>query len=260
MHVVQALSVVALTFISSMPGRQQAAPTAKPVAQWKHPGVLSLEIGGDFEGDILLPRNRSTDRNAVTKKDELWPKGIIPYVIDAQLNRTTKKILKTMADIESETCLRFVARRNQKNYVLITRREGCSSFVGRQGGVQEVSLGTHCLYTGLIAHELLHAVGFDHEHSRSDRDEYIDVFMENVEPENTEQFEKLAPSKNRLLTPFDMDSIMLYGSETFAREPGLVTMLAKNGSHLKDVFEKPGLSASDVLRINLLYNCKNKKK
>ncbi|KAH8031969.1 hypothetical protein HPB51_022491 [Rhipicephalus microplus] len=158
-------------------------------------------------------------------------------------DRTTKKILKTMADIESETCLRFVARRKQKNYVLITRREGCSSFVGRQGGVQEVSLGTHCLYTGLIAHELLHAVGFDHEHSRSDRDEYIDVFMENVEPENTEQFEKLAPSKNRLLTPFDMDSIMLYGSETFAREPGLVTMLAKNGSHLKDVFEKPGLSA-----------------
>ncbi|KAL1473639.1 hypothetical protein MTO96_038552 [Rhipicephalus appendiculatus] len=136
----------------------------------------------------------------------------------------------------------------------------CSSFVGRQGGAQEVSLGTHCLHTGLIAHELMHAAGFDHEHSRSDRDEYIDVFMDNVEPEDVDQFEKLAPGKNRLLTPFDMDSVMLYGSETFAREPGLVTMLAKDGSRLKDVFEKPGLSASDVRRINMLYNCKNKKR
>ncbi|KAL1443221.1 hypothetical protein MTO96_030384, partial [Rhipicephalus appendiculatus] len=63
-------------------------------------------------------------RNAVTEKEDLWRAGIIPYVIDAQLNRTTKKILKTMADIESQTCLRFVARRRQKDYVLITRREG----------------------------------------------------------------------------------------------------------------------------------------
>ncbi|KAH7976654.1 hypothetical protein HPB52_017511 [Rhipicephalus sanguineus] len=135
----------------------------------------------------------------------------------------------------------------------------CNSIVGRAGGAQEVSLGTHCLYQGTIAHELMHAAGFDHEHSRSDRDEYIDVFTKNVEPENVEQFEKLAPWKNRLLTPFDMDSIMLYGSATFARKPGLVTMLAKDGSRLKEVHQKRGLSASDVRRINMLYQCKNKK-
>ncbi|KAL1472371.1 hypothetical protein MTO96_039377, partial [Rhipicephalus appendiculatus] len=41
------------------------------------------------------------------------------------------------------------------------------------------------------------------------------------------QFEKLKPSKNRLLTPFDMESVMLYGSYAFARAPGLVTMLTK---------------------------------
>ncbi|KAH7976569.1 hypothetical protein HPB52_016232 [Rhipicephalus sanguineus] len=168
-------------------------------------------------------------------------------------DRSTKKILKVMADIESQTCLRFVARRRQKNYVSITRGDGCNSIVGRAGGAQEVSLGTHCLYQGTIAHELMHAAGFDHEHSRSDRDEYIDVFTKNVEPENVEQFEKLAPWKNRLLTPFDMDSIMLYGSATFARKPGLVTMLAKDGGRLKEVYQKRGLSASDAYVLDLTY-------
>ncbi|KAL1468095.1 hypothetical protein MTO96_041705, partial [Rhipicephalus appendiculatus] len=92
-----------------------------------------------------------------------------------------KKILKAMADIESQTCLRFVVRKRQRSYLSIIREDGCSSVVGREGGAQNVSLGTHCLYQGIIAHELLHAAGFDHEHSRSDRDEYIDVFTENVD-------------------------------------------------------------------------------
>ncbi|XP_075560238.1 astacin-like metalloprotease toxin 5 isoform X2 [Dermacentor variabilis] len=173
--------------------------------------------------------------------------------------RTTKKILRAMADIESQSCLRFVARRRHQNYLYIMRGDGCTSFVGRQGGAQEVSLGTGCLYRATIVHELMHAVGFDHEHSRSDRDQYIDVFTENAEPENVEQFDKLEPWENRLLTPFDRDSVMLYGSESFAREPGLATMLAKDGSRLKEVYDKRGLSASDARRINMLYRCKNKK-
>nr|XP_037273584.1 astacin-like metalloprotease toxin 5 [Rhipicephalus microplus] len=260
MPVLQALSVVALTLISSMLGRSLAAPVAQSAAKWKDPEVLALERGGDFEGDILLPQNRLTDRNAVTKKEQLWPGGVIPYVVDPQLNNTMKKILKAMAHIESQTCLRFVVRERQRNYVSIIRANGCSSFVGRVGGAQNLSLGSYCLSQGVIAHELLHVAGFDHEHSRSDRDEYIDVFTENAQPENAEQFVKLAPSKNKLLTPFDMNSIMLYGSETFAREPGLVTMLAKDGSHLKPVHKKRVLSASDVRRINMLYECSKNKK
>ncbi|XP_065302567.1 astacin-like metalloprotease toxin 5 [Dermacentor albipictus] len=258
MRVALSWSVLWLT-LATAPWKSQGGPVAQPAADWKHPGVLALERAGDFEGDILRPRNNSADRNAVTEKDDLWPGGIVPYVIDAKLNRTTKKILRAMADIESQSCLRFVARRRHKNYLYIMRGDGCTSFVGRLGGAQEVSLGTGCLYRATIVHELMHAVGFDHEHSRSDRDEYIDVFTENAEPENVEQFDKLEPWENRLLTPFDRDSVMLYGSESFAREPGLATMLAKDGSRLKEVYDKRGLSASDARRINMLYRCKNKK-
>ncbi|XP_065302571.1 zinc metalloproteinase nas-4-like isoform X1 [Dermacentor albipictus] len=180
MRVALSWSVLWLT-LATAPWKSQGAAVPWPAADCKHPGVLALERAGDFEGDILRPRDNSADRNAVTKKDRLWPGGIIPYVIDAQLNRTTKKILRAMANIQSKSCLRFVARRKHENYLHIMRGDGCSSPVGRRGGAQKLSLGRDCLYQGIIVHELTHAVGFAHEHSRSDRDQYIDVFTENAE-------------------------------------------------------------------------------
>lgn len=57
----------------------------------------------------------------------------------------------------------------------------CWSYVGRIGGKQEVSLNVYgCVYHGVIQHELLHALGFHHEHTRSDRDEFVKINWENI--------------------------------------------------------------------------------
>ena len=61
----------------------------------------------------------------------------------------------------------------------------CSSYVGRIGGRQTISVGNAdgsiiCRH-GNIVHEIAHSVGFFHEHSRPDRDDYVNVHWGNVE-------------------------------------------------------------------------------
>ena len=60
----------------------------------------------------------------------------------------------------------------------------CFSAIGRQGGKQRISVGEGCEYKGTIMHEMMHALGFFHEQSRTDRDNYIMVLWWNIEPGN----------------------------------------------------------------------------
>ncbi len=54
--------------------------------------------------------------------------------------------------------------------------------MGRQGGRQNVSIGPMCEYVGVVIHEIFHALGRWHEHSRPDRNSYVKVNHENILP------------------------------------------------------------------------------
>ena len=56
------------------------------------------------------------------------------------------------------------------------------SFVGRQEGRQNISIGPKCEQKGVVMHEIFHALGRWHEHSRADRNEYVRVNLNNVLP------------------------------------------------------------------------------
>ena len=55
-----------------------------------------------------------------------------------------------------------------------------SSHIGRAGYKQTISLGQGCMQKGTILHELMHGIGFHHEHSRSDRNNYVKILDENL--------------------------------------------------------------------------------
>ena len=69
-------------------------------------------------------------------------------------------------------------------------------------------------------HELVHTLGFVHEHTRPDRDDFISINFDNIEPGEEKNFEKRphgtsgffekgsVDSKN---TPYDVLSLLHYG-------------------------------------------------
>lgn len=53
--------------------------------------------------------------------------------------------------------------------------------MGRIGDKQVVSLQRFgCVRHGVIQHEVLHALGFLHEHTRSDRDNYVTILWDKI--------------------------------------------------------------------------------
>ncbi|GBN12877.1 Zinc metalloproteinase nas-13 [Araneus ventricosus] len=139
-----------------------------------------------FEGDILgMPPG---DRNAVVEKHRVWPNGRIPYTIDPKLKPQEPQILEAMRHYRAKTCINFVPKEEKDiQYVRIFPGRGCYSHVGKTLNDQPLSLGPGCFKFGIIVHELGHAVGFYHEHSRSDRDDYLNIHYENIQKGKTKE-------------------------------------------------------------------------
>lgn len=57
----------------------------------------------------------------------------------------------------------------------------CYSNLGKVGGQQGLSLQSDgCVNIGTVQHEFIHAIGFTHEHNRSDRDYHVEVLWDNI--------------------------------------------------------------------------------
>ncbi|XP_078540504.1 astacin-like metalloendopeptidase isoform X5 [Lissotriton helveticus] len=116
-----------------------------------------------------------------------WPKSSsgtvhVPYSISpSYTGRHQALIREALEDFNTLTCIKLVNRTTETDYLSITSANGCWSYIGKVGGGQTVSLEeSSCMSKGIIQHEVDHSLGFFHEHVRSDRDEYVDVQLQNI--------------------------------------------------------------------------------
>ncbi|CAG5851654.1 unnamed protein product [Menidia menidia] len=210
-----------------------------------------------MEGDLLFP----TSRNAMTcwYNSCLWRKAsngqvVVPYVVSSQFPSYERQMIEgAMRAFAGRTCVRFVPRRNENDYISIGSQQGCWSALGRQGGRQELSLNRGgCMYGGVIQHELNHALGFQHEQTRSDRDSYVQINWNNIIQSSAYNFQK--QNTNNLNTPYDYSSIMHYGRTAFSVGYGRETITPIPNRNVA-IGQRNGLSRWDIQRINLLYKC-----
>lgn len=185
-----------------------------------------------------------------------WPNGVIPFIIDFPLRRIEGMIINAMREIESKSCIKFKKRENEGDFVIFRTGHGCFSGVGRKSGRQIVSLGHGCENFGIILHELMHVVGFYHLHQRSDRDKFLNIHWDNINPMYINNFKLLSPDVMPINDFFDYQSIMMYGSSSFSKDRTSVTMTpSRPGARIADPAQKFSLSPADVRGINRMYDC-----
>ncbi|KAM4017055.1 embryonic protein UVS.2-like isoform 2-T2 [Anomaloglossus baeobatrachus] len=222
--------------------------------------ILSSNQGSSrfmLQGDIAVGRNR----NAVTCRGKScqWPKATsgrvhVPYTLSDSYAPEEKMLIQAaMEEVAVLTCVRFSPRQGEPSYLRIQPNDGCWSYVGHVGGAQDLSLmNPGCLHRGIIQHELLHSLGFQHEQCRSDRDKYIRINWGNISQDKERNFYKM--STQNLGVPYDYLSVLHYGKFAFATDTGKPT-LEPTGDPQALIGQRVGLSSLDVAKINKLYEC-----
>jgi len=159
------------------------------------------------------------------------------------------------------SCITFVERNpndiTHVNWISIKSLDGCWSYVGKNynKGEQEVSIQRFgCVTTDTVVHELMHALGFWHEQNRPDRDNYITVNFNNIEPENAYNFDKI--TADYFSTPYDYKSIMHYDEYSFSTN-GEKTIIPKDPTVTIGIFNSEAdiLSKYDVQAVLTSYSC-----
>ena len=186
----------------------------------------------------------------------LWPRGRIPYKFATAQYRFSKaeknQVRKAIREFHRKTCIRFYKRRrNERDFIKIVKvspegdRDSCSSYVGRIGGGQEITLGPRCYDKSTIIHELMHALGFYHEHSWRESRDYVTI--RGYQGTDFDVHRKHHPVVRK--SPYDICSIMHYGKGHF-NDP-----YDHDSKCPHDMGEAKTFSKSDLKRLLEMYKC-----
>ena len=218
-----------------------------------------------FQGDIMIPIDQNITEplpagaeipreKAAARTKGLWPNNTMYYQIRSDVpEATVEKINEAMRIWAENTNVKFVDGKGPDgSHVVFYPGSGCSSYVGKVGGPQLLSVKSTCK-VGNIMHEIAHALGFWHEQSRADRDNFVKIHYENIKPGYVHNFRTYADTRmdgQELSAELDFGSIMMYPSTAFTKN-GKPTITKLDGSRYSTQRRAP--SEMDFAAMRMLY-------
>ena len=225
-----------------------------------------------FDGDILLSEkdlemlskqdtadmNLSRSASIITSSSSSyrWPNGVVPYYMTISMppayRATAFQAMSTISACSAVTFVPAYPLQDFDDYIAFQySSSGNNSYVGRQGGGQPINIHTN--HKGIFMHEIMHALGFFHEHSRSDRNSYISIEWSNIRDEMEYSFYQYTSGVD--IGEFDFESIMLYSSyisdPTFVYNPS-IPVIRKLDNNTFDA-QRDSLSAGDINGLLNIY-------
>ena len=198
---------------------------------WEVPYALD-NLYTDFQG-ITLTNTHTTEEQ----------EQIHTYIVDLNAKMTGVK---------------FVNRTNEVHYVTIGEYTGgCWSWVGRVPSTvspQGLNLESPCITRDTVEHELIHTLGAFHEQSRTDRNDYVTINFDNIDPNNHDQFLMMNNTDSQSV-PYDYYSIMHYWKRAFAVDAAVDTIITDDPDVQNIIGFGDEASPSDLFQLELMYRC-----
>uniref|UniRef100_A0A3Q2QG24 Metalloendopeptidase n=1 Tax=Fundulus heteroclitus TaxID=8078 RepID=A0A3Q2QG24_FUNHE len=205
-----------------------------------------------FHECFVQPPN--SQKSSIVPGSNLWTSPV-SYVLDNDLN-AKGVIMRAFDQFRVKSCIDFKPHDSEKYYLKIKKLDGCWSYVGRVFAYgQDLSIGARCDTLGIVEHELLHALGFYHEQSRYDRDNYVQIVSANILPGGEHAFRKVASDESTVHgTPYDYMSVLHYRKDAFTNGDGS-TIITVDPKFQDVIGQRFDMSPTDTKELNLLYSC-----